>query len=185
MGKARTSGRGPAKAKKPVLYLAKQGSRLTDDDATKIVGPVIECIATANGGKATPKAVLDAARVQSSPIHRFFEWDDAKAAEAYRLDQASYLIRSIEVQYTGKPEDRVRAFHIVRSEDASGYAPIGTILSSQDMTKQLIQRAKAELASWARRYQSIQHAVEISGIFAALEDAGVVEPAAPLANAAE
>lgn len=177
------TGRKSKKGTTNAVYLAKHGSRITNDDA-RIVGPIIEGIAKSSGGKATPQAVLDAARDPSSPLHRFFEWDDAKAAASYRVDQAAYLIRSIEVQYTGKAEDRVRAFHVVTSDGSKGYAPLPAILERPDLTKQLIQRARDEQASWARRYQSIRHAAEVSGIFSALEQSGVID-APPLANAAE
>lgn len=182
-GQGKAKAKAVAKAKLRVKYLAKPGARISNDDA-RIVGPIIERIAKSSGGKATPQAVLGAARDPSSPLHRFFEWDNNKAAEAYRVEQASYLIRSIEVQYTGKKEDRVRAFHVVTSDGSKGYAPLPTILERPDLTRQLIQRARDEQASWARRYQSIRHAAEVAGIFDALEHSGIIE-SSPLANAAE
>jgi hypothetical protein len=82
----------------------------------------------------------------------------------------------------------VRAFHVVTSDGSKGYAPLPIILERPDLTQQLIQRARDEQASWARRYQSIRHAAEVAGIFVALEQAGVVKSTqvdSPMANAAE
>lgn len=55
-------------------------------------------------GRLTPDEVLAAARDQASPLHDSFEWDEAKAAHAHRLDQARSLIRSVMVVVT--VEDR-------------------------------------------------------------------------------
>ena len=46
----------------------------------------------------TATAVVDAARPSGSQLHRYFEWDDIKAAESWRHEQARHLLRSIEVQ---------------------------------------------------------------------------------------
>ena len=44
----------------------------------------IQKIRHANGGVASPRAIVDAAREPRSPRHKAFEWDDSKAAEKYR-----------------------------------------------------------------------------------------------------
>ena len=51
-----------------------------------------------NGGKLNPHHVVDRARSPNSALHRYFEWDDGQAAEAYRLQQARQVIRAV-VQY--------------------------------------------------------------------------------------
>lgn len=48
-------------------------------------------------GLLKPEAVVRAARNKESPLHRLFEWDDKKAAHAWRLEQARELIRSVRV----------------------------------------------------------------------------------------
>jgi hypothetical protein len=50
-------------------------------------------------GRLTPKAVVRAAANPESPLHPLFEWDDSKAADRHRLDQARTLIRSVQVEY--------------------------------------------------------------------------------------
>ena len=48
-------------------------------------------------GRLTPRAVIDAARPKGSPLHRYFEWNDGRAAAAYRLDQARFIIRHVRI----------------------------------------------------------------------------------------
>lgn len=46
-------------------------------------------------GRLLPPHVVDAARPKSSPLHRYFEWRDGRAAELYRLEQAKQIIRKV------------------------------------------------------------------------------------------
>jgi hypothetical protein len=52
----------------------------------------------------TAQGVVDAARPTDAPLHPAFEWDNIVAAEAFRLEQARSLIRSIEVVQAATPE---------------------------------------------------------------------------------
>ena len=72
-------------------------------------------------GRLLARDVLDAARDPSSPLHGCFEWDDGRAAEAYRLEQARELIRSIQADVTTQ-EGAVR---VVRYVQASNPKPEG------------------------------------------------------------
>lgn len=49
-------------------------------------------------GKITAARVVEIARDHSSPLHSWFEWDDSKAAEAHRLQQARTLLRAVVVK---------------------------------------------------------------------------------------
>lgn len=44
-----------------------------------------------------PEDVVEAARNPNSTMHDFFEWRDDEAARSYRLAQARWLIRSVEI----------------------------------------------------------------------------------------
>lgn len=49
-------------------------------------------------GTLLAEDVRETARDPASSLHRFFEWDDTVAGEAYRLEQARHLIRSYKVE---------------------------------------------------------------------------------------
>src|SRR5262245_36521457 len=56
-------------------------------------------------GRLTPEAVVAYAKSHpQSALNSWFTWDDRRAAQAYRLDQARELIRSVYV--TIQTEDR-------------------------------------------------------------------------------
>lgn len=63
-------------------------------------------------GCVRPSVVVNEARPKKSPIHDDFEWDDAKAAEEFRLSQARQYIRITPVRVQqNKPEQRL--VHVV------------------------------------------------------------------------
>lgn len=79
------------------------------------------------GGKLAPEDVLAAAKSDSSPIHGCFEWDDATAGTAYRIEQARELIRRVHIELTYKKRD-IRVVRYVRDPsktmETAGYVHI-------------------------------------------------------------
>ncbi len=73
-------------------------------------------------GTITPQTVLDDAQDPASPLHEHFEWDDTKAAQAYRLDQARQLIRSVRLVITNT-ESVVRTVAYVRDPNRAAHDP--------------------------------------------------------------
>ena len=97
-------------------------------------------------GKLDPKEVVDAARDTISPLHDYFEWDDDKAADAYRLEQARTLIRRVKIVVV-EAEREYRTVRYVRDpemeQDETGYVSVLTV-RRQD-------RAESILGSELRR----------------------------------
>jgi hypothetical protein len=135
------------------------GSHFHQRDAD-IIGPELFRLAGKSG--ATPEEVLEAARKRASPLHQYFEWDDRKAAEKYRVDQAAYMLRSIEIKLETKErgetaETWARAFHCVRPDpqkEEKTFIPITVAQSKPELLEQIIQRAESELIGWTRRYET-------------------------------
>jgi hypothetical protein len=65
--------------------------------AREVVEQELDRLTRLGGGTLPPVDVVNSARSPKSPLHRYFEWNDAIAGEAYRLDQARMLIRSVRV----------------------------------------------------------------------------------------
>jgi len=107
-------------------------------------------------GRLTPAAVVDTARPEDHPLHARFEWDNAVAGEAYRLEQARRLIRSVRVIYREADEKEaartVRAYHSVRDEQGTAYKPTDEIVESEFLTKIILQDMQREWLQLQRRY---------------------------------
>jgi len=139
-----------------VAYRPREGSRISKPAASEL-GSLVESLALA--GNATPQALLDAARDPASPAHKWFEWDDTKAAEQYRLVQARYYLRSITVEYTTEQFEpmQVRAFVPVYV-DGNGrtWKPMHEVIAVQSELEQVIEAAKAEMHAFRKKYAELR-----------------------------
>ena len=110
-------------------------------------------------GKLTPANLVEEARPEDSPIHKAFEWDDAKAAEIYRRQQATKMIRAIVVREAdvvegGSEEVRVKVFN--QTERGNAYESLRTILLDVEKTDDLLDKAKAELRTFRVKYSQLE-----------------------------
>lgn len=109
-------------------------------------------------GQLTPRIVLDEARAPEHPLHSRFEWDDAEAAEKYRLTQAHELIQSVKISYRdagGRRQD-VRQFHAVRRDQEFVYEPLEEI-ANDDITRQILLRdMERDWKTLRKRYSHVR-----------------------------
>jgi hypothetical protein len=137
-------------------YRSHDGSPYTDRDAG-VIGPELERLAAVDV-PLTAHVVVDAARFDASPLHPYFEWDDAVAAQNWRLWQARTMIGAIQVERVnarGEPE-WVRAFHnvfVVSDErSARGYVTVDVATGTTEIWEQVVARALKEIEGWQQRY---------------------------------
>ena len=117
-------------------------------------------------GGITPRAVLDDARLAESPLHKCFEWDDAKAAESHRLHTARQMIGALVVVSVGNnPVDReTRAFVHITAGDGPRYEPVAVALSDAEMRQEVLERALAEIARWRERYAAYEEFAAVHAV---------------------
>lgn len=117
-------------------------------------------------GRLVPHVIVDAARSPTSALHSFFEWNDSKAAEKYRLIQAGMLVRHVQVVIT--PPDMeprtVRAW--VSPSPGGGYFGVARVLSDKEMRARLLEQARTDLIAFQNRYNVL---TELDRVFAAIE----------------
>jgi hypothetical protein len=110
----------------------------------------------------TPRTLLDANIMPDAPLHNEFDWCDVSAAEKYRLQQASHIIRSISVQKTdGEDKSTVRAFFKVYDNEAT-YRSITAIFEDSQSREALLSRAIRELKAFKNKYEAL---CELSSVF--------------------
>lgn len=137
----------------------KKGFRVKGDPNQ--VYTALENIRHRNRGVITPEAVLQAAKRKNNPLHSEFEWDNSKAAKRYRLEQARYIVRSIEVVHEKGPVMESRVYEITsgRSENKEGAKPVShkyktldDILSNKNDRAAMVDRARRDLRAWLHKY---------------------------------
>jgi len=152
-------------------YTLKNGSILPIK--ANVAGREIERLKKING-ELSPQLVLKSARPKNSVLHECFEWDNAKAAQKYRLQQASYLLRAIEIVYIGDDGEKtkpVRAFVALIEEGTykpRSYKAIGEVMSDKQLKAQYLSGLLSEYEALGRRNKNV---AEFAGIHNAIKKA--------------
>lgn len=121
-------------------------------------------------GLLTPAAVLTRAADNGSALHHLFTWDDTKAAQLRRLDEARGVIMAVRVHMITQPNTppvRVRAFVSLADDrvTGAGYREIFTVLANSSQREQLLSTALQELTSLQKKYG---HLSELANVFEAV-----------------
>lgn len=109
-------------------------------------------------GRLTPALVVHAARQPQSPIHSHFEWDDGKAAAAWREDQARTLIRSVRItiRVDNVPLSTVRYLRDPAAADGEqGYRSIDSLLHDKAGAAQALRYELARALALLERARTI------------------------------
>ena len=113
------------------------------------------------GNDITPQEIVDAARDETSELHKCFTWDDTEAAEKWRKQEARFLIHNLVwVQPEVKESVPVRLYY--KTDNETGYKPTRLIMQNPDEYQSLLKRAMAELTVFRDKYKSLS---ELEGVF--------------------
>lgn len=119
------------------------------------------------GESATPEQIVAFGTGQDTELHKCFEWNDAVAANKYRLEQAkdiaeSLLIIHLDPQKPDVAPTRLRAMYHLNG--TPGYQPSIRILSQEDKYQALLEQAKAELRMFKAKYSMLKELQDIFDI---------------------
>lgn len=150
-----------------VIYGWRSGAHISLD--AQKAGEELDRLRTRHNGQLTPETVVEKARDPKSHLHAHFEWDDAAAAENYRQEQAGQLIRSLTVDITRsniEEPKHIRAFVNVERDGDRHYVAIAHAMSDEQLRRQVLQRAWAELEAWRQRHAEL---TELARIFSMVD----------------
>ena len=115
----------------------------------------------AQHGTVNPQMLVDEARSLTSPLHRYFEWDDEVAAHKFRLAQAYQMIQAskfvvvLNKQREGQllpevvhacPEVRM----LLPVFRGGGFGLRDAVLGRKDSRARFIEERRGVLLSWCR-----------------------------------
>lgn len=111
-------------------------------------------------GLLTPGIVVEVSRPVEAPLHSHFEWDDARAADLHRLEQAREIIRSVKITYVDGDGAvaRTRAFASIQmtSPAVRAYVPVEEIAADPVLTELALRDAEREWRSLFTRYRHLK-----------------------------
>ena len=120
-------------------------------------------LAAENGGVLKPERVVASASANESPLHKYFEWDDTKAAAEHRIQQARELIRVV-VQYQGPPSESVltRVFvSLTTDRRDGGYRVMTDVMSDEVMRARLLRDALEEMRRFETKYAKLKELARV------------------------
>lgn len=141
---------------------ARPGSRLSHEDARVALEELRRLGASRPIHELDTQEIVDAARPEASPLHRFFEWNDAAAAEAHRRQQAGILINSIvvrreEIEYPAFVNVPRKVILADREPEEGSplnpYVPTETALADDRMAEHVLGQARREMKTFREKYE--------------------------------
>lgn len=123
---------------------------------------VLERLAQQNDGLLMVDDVLEEARDPQSILHKHFQWDDTKAAEAYRKQQARQLIQKVTVTIEKAPDVHIRAFVSLSTDqyEKGGYRMTANVLSDDNLKAQLLHDMQLALVKWKKQINLLDSETE-------------------------
>lgn len=121
-------------------------------------------------GLLVPDEVVAFARNENTALHSLFQWDDTEAARQYRLIQARGIIR-VAVKIHEETKEAVHVYVSLPRDraDGGGYRALVDVLSDDELRDELLATAKAELASFSKKYETLRKVAEMAPIFDAID----------------
>jgi len=117
-------------------------------------------------GVVNARAFVDYSRPEDAETHPIFEWNEAVAAENYRVIQARETIRELRVVPTSSdmaPASQGPVYVHVRQAQTpiNGYAPAWVVVTRPDWTEQAKTECMTQLLGLERRYRFLEQLTPI------------------------
>jgi hypothetical protein len=140
---------------KEVAYVPIPGAHLTNEQAQRY-GERIASLRE-QSPQFTVDDVVNDARKSRSPLHDYFEWDDAVAAEMHRHSEALVLIRNIgKLTVTGEGQkSSVRMFWLIQAEDRQEIRTIDEVAARPVDAQAILVSLEADLVGRAARLRTL------------------------------
>lgn len=149
-----------------------------DIRAANIADEVLRVVAQ-HDDQTAPRALLEAARDPSSPLHGCFEWNDAVAGDRYRLAQAAGLYRRVKLQIVrADPERREVFFETVRAvtsvpaertkADSKSYGRTAVVMDDEKRRASVLRGIVRDLVALRNKYAKY---AELHDVWIVIDDA--------------
>jgi hypothetical protein len=132
-----------------------RGESLDDSDSARIVGEHLMALSAKLGrelGAITADDVVEDARNPSSPLHKYFQWDDKIAADNWRRAQARILLSSIRYRVSEGEPKKIGFINVRVDSVGRSYVPMNLAEHHAGLVRQAREGALHGLRAWQTRY---------------------------------
>ena len=108
-------------------------------------------------GSLKPSYVVGESKDIKTILHRYFEWDNEKAADKYRKHQALDLICNLTaVKLTGhvEPSQPIRAFISFKQDNE--FVSVANVLNTPALQENMLDMAMRELETFRQKYATLE-----------------------------
>jgi len=125
-----------------------------DPDA---IGKALEKIKRDNAGRLTPTIVWQTAKQSPrNPLHKLYDWDVRRAAEAHWTDVSRTIIRCVQLVDEDVPEDEPKpAFISVSDKQGISYRSVGEVMQSAELQLSALNSLDRDIAALEKRARSL------------------------------
>lgn len=112
-------------------------------------------------GDCKPEEIVEFAENKRTELHKCFEWDDTKAAQRWRVQQARIVCNSLTVIVEEDVDEPISYRLIEHDSEEQVYRPITVIARNEDQYSRLLNRARQEMAQFKKRYASLKELASV------------------------
>lgn len=120
-----------------------------------------------------PADIVSLATDENTELHKCFTWDNDKAAEKWRIQEARTIVSNLKITYikddnTEPVETKIRMFYRNDTDEGKNYKSTQFIVSKVDEHERLLDQAKRELELFRAKYKMLSELDEIFEMIDAL-----------------
>lgn len=128
------------------------------------VGKLFERLERSKAG-LTPSSVLNASLEEGTLLHSSFEWDDAKAGEKYRLQQARFIIQNIVVieqtDTDSERENKPDRAYVITPGRKGNYVALENALTKAEWRQHLLNEARDDMDIFTAKYRRLSELADV------------------------
>lgn len=113
------------------------------------------------GEDVSPAQIVEYAKNPDTELNKCFTWNDAEAANKYRIYEARQVVCNLIVHKENGEKQEPTPIRLFHKTENGHYKPLTLIVRNEDEYESLLRQCKEALESLKRKYSSLSEYQEI------------------------